>query len=1453
MPLGKSPLLQNDLMAEGDNNKHLLFNDALVALEDSVNRLYEVDLAGDNVTLTQTQMTRYGVFRCTGHTVARSLQLPIALGTDLVATQRVFAVRNEGTGAVTVTTNNGGADVIIGAGSTGLLYTDATDVISLGGVANAATIPLNKDGVEVVARLLSLNFAGEGFTITDDGNGAATVTYTPPSLALLGLSDTPTSYAGEAGKLLAINLTENGIEFVDPSEAAMSAEQVKTAYESNADTNAFTDAEQAKLAGIEAGATGDMTAAEIKTSYESNSNTNAFTDAEKSKLASLEESLFKGTFTSLTALDTAYPLADAGSYAYVDPGIGEAAAIYIWDDDDSTWRQGGGSGTSETPATVKSKYESNADTNAFTDAEKTKLAGIEDGATGDLTAEEIEAALDTYYGNTDWRTGGGGSMSAADIEAALDSYYGNTDWRTGGSGGGETTYLSFPEVYGNETAETSTSSSNYATKGNILSPQNDRTLIQVESYAAAGQTLQLVIAELASSNPGQITEVLYTSDPLVVSTTGEISFSLAEPLALTAGTSYAFMLTRTDGTATSGAGVPFPGGSGFADPNGNWTWQAAIRYASISPQVGDNTYYATSTSVRMVLKDTDGAAALLLAGGGSMSAEDIEAALDAYYGNTDWRTGGTGGGAEMSDPIALNVVNGDFETGDGTGWTTTTGTLVCGLSYSAEFAGAGASTQDNGEYVARGGAQSRNIFHQDVDISGVVAEGVAFTLTADAYITEADDDTLTLTLELLDAGNAVLATTSYVNADPVITHDEVSLSLDAVTGAVTARITVDFDRNTGTDAGLGIDNIALSYTTPLPPMSAEDIEAALDAYYGNTDWRTPGTGGGGTVTPTKKTLLSTSTNQTIPASTLTQMTFDAVEEDSGDFYSAGSPNQFTIPAGVTAVLVTASWRVDANVNDLAVETVFRKNGATETYDRRDVSGWGGATISQILSVEEGDVITFHLFGTAGFTNRAAGTRFSILDLTSVSGAGGGGDTIAYDAKVGRAYWPDTSPPSSGVWNSIPFGTVAVDDLSFFDVLANPARMTIPAGVSRIRINVSLWETSTASSGSSQFRLFKNGSIMGVSDGGFNIEPDRSGGYNNSGMFGESAVLDVVEGDYFEIKQFASNTSQNSEGWAEIEVVTGAVLGGGSGDGDITLNKNFLVPYNFYQSTTLTTGTAASYSSKGVLLAVTQTQVVISLGTYFPDAGQTIVAQVFEVDTVESPSIVQSLVYQSDPFVTEATTMAIATPGLTLEAGKSYYLAWTYASGGGTQAISVSYTAENPEAASWISGRNGGRIALDASGNFIGQDVYYDPSDHYRFDITSYPESARAIIAGGVAGPQGAQGPQGPAGPAGADGAGTLVLSEDTAADHAVTNADLLGNQFLKLNYPTAQTVTVTAGLTGTEPLTVVQTGSGQVTFVPDAGVTINSAGGLLSLRAQYSSATLVPDGADNFYLIGDLA
>lgn len=162
----------------------------------------------------------------------------------------------------------------------------------------------------------------------------------------------------------------------------ISPEAIKEAYESNENTNEFTDDEKAKLNGIEDDATADMSAAEIKAAYESNINTNAFTDAEKAKLSGLSSSRFLGIYPTLSNLQAAHPAPSAGSFAYVDLGPTADIMSYIWDANSTKYVPQASGNTQETPESVKEKYETNDDTNAFTDAYKDRLDGLDDELNG---------------------------------------------------------------------------------------------------------------------------------------------------------------------------------------------------------------------------------------------------------------------------------------------------------------------------------------------------------------------------------------------------------------------------------------------------------------------------------------------------------------------------------------------------------------------------------------------------------------------------------------------------------------------------------------------------------------------------------------------------------------------------------------------------------------------------------------------------------------------------------------------------------------------------------------------------------------------------------------------------------------------------------------------------------------------------------------------------------------
>jgi len=88
-----------------------------------------------------------------------------------------------------------------------------------------------------------------------------------------------------------LNFTGNGV-VASGTTADKTITITDTSY-SNATTSVaglMSASDKTKLDGVEAGATADQSAAEIKTSYESNADTNAFTDAEQTKLSGIATS-----------------------------------------------------------------------------------------------------------------------------------------------------------------------------------------------------------------------------------------------------------------------------------------------------------------------------------------------------------------------------------------------------------------------------------------------------------------------------------------------------------------------------------------------------------------------------------------------------------------------------------------------------------------------------------------------------------------------------------------------------------------------------------------------------------------------------------------------------------------------------------------------------------------------------------------------------------------------------------------------------------------------------------------------------------------------------------------------------------------------------------------------------------------------------------------------------------
>jgi hypothetical protein len=180
--------------------------------------------------------------------------------------------------------------------------------------------------------------------------------------------------------------------------ADQTAAEIKTAYESNSDTNAFTDADHTKLDGIEASATADQSAAEIKTAYESNADTNAFTDADHTKLDGIE--------ASADVTDTANVTA-AG--ALMDSEVTNLAQVKAFDSADyATAAQGALADSASQPATTVSK--TSATGSAVMPSGTTAQRNGSPSA-GNLRFNTTDTSFEGYDGSAWGAIGGGGGAT----------------------------------------------------------------------------------------------------------------------------------------------------------------------------------------------------------------------------------------------------------------------------------------------------------------------------------------------------------------------------------------------------------------------------------------------------------------------------------------------------------------------------------------------------------------------------------------------------------------------------------------------------------------------------------------------------------------------------------------------------------------------------------------------------------------------------------------------------------------------------------------------------------------------------------------------------------------------------------------------------------------------------------------------------------------------------------
>jgi hypothetical protein len=294
-----------------------------------------------------------------------------------------------------------------------------------------------------------------------------------------------------------------------------------------------------------------------------------------------------------------------------------------------------------------------------------------------------------------------------------------------------------------------------------------------------------------------------------------------------------------------------------------------------------------------------------------------------------------------------------------------------------------------------------------------------------------------------------------------------------------------------------------------------------------------------------------------------------------------------------------------------------------------------------------------------------------------------------------------------------------------------------------------------------------------------------------------------------------------------ELPVGDTLAGAAGGGGGTyLTPTFGLAFN----ETYINISSSAYAAKGTIFLANVTMQVADVQGWL-DSSQSIQMVLAECGAAQPHAITK--------IVAKTNIIAIGTGGsgvhrfsfaspVTLEAGKTYAAMWVRTDGTATAAAGVSFPVNVPtDPQNRYTSK--GAIRYASKDPQTGDNTFFAADSAVRMTFNVYNDASKELL-----------------------NANKLVLDAKTA-DHVITDTDLSGAVFLDMDVASANTVTVNQGLTGKEPVTISQKGVGQTSIVAGTGVTIQSPDGMLKLRGQYSSVTLVPLGADTYRLMGDLA
>lgn len=244
------------------------------------------------------------------------------------------------------------------------------------------------------------------------------------------------------------------------------------------------------------------------------------------------------------------------------------------------------------------------------------------------------------------------------------------------------------------------------------------------------------------------------------------------------------------------------------------------------------------------------------------------------------------------------------------------------------------------------------------------------------------------------------------------------------------------------------------------------------------------------------------------------VTWDSESYDTLGFHDTSSnTSRFTIPAGVTKVRLSAQIVVSGGTGTSGTYSGIQitKNGSIiypgAGYELKELTfaSHTNNAVTGVLSVSTGDYFECLYFEeTDTSVTIEADQSWFCIEVIGVTQALG---TSYAGCKVVKA--ADLTGQNLTAGAVITWDTEIRDTHGFHSTSSNTSRLTIPAGITKVRITGALRINNIAASSVPRMFLSKNGSTALVQISGHN--PSTSWG----GVF-DSGVLSVSEGDYFEM-------------------------------------------------------------------------------------------------------------------------------------------------------------------------------------------------------------------------------------------------------------------------------------------------------------------------------------------------